>query len=53
MKWVLLILSLAGDPKIAATYDDRATCEKVAQQWHERRADETRCLPLPSREEKR
>ena len=50
MKWVLLILSVMGEPKIDATYDDRATCDVVARRINTQSTPGVwaHCLPLPS-----
>ena len=53
MKWVLLILSLHGDPKIVGTYDDRAKCEDVMRPTNSpssylyAEGVQAHCLPLP------
>ena len=48
MKWVLLILVM-GEPKIDATYDDRATCHVVASRINTQSTPGVRahCPPLP------
>jgi len=51
MKWLLLILSVLGEPRADGVYDDRTKCDQVV-----RRIDSPSppggvwayCLPLPS-----
>ena len=56
MKWVLLILSVLGEPKADGVYNDHTECDRVVRRINSQSPPGgvwAHCLPLPSEEEKR
>jgi len=51
MRWLLLILSVLGEPKAEGIYDDRTECDRIVRRINSQSPPGgvwAYCLPLPS-----